>query len=217
MKHCSVAKACVFHVTNEEDFSKPTTKAIRWQRGHYGTTYSTRLWGGYLLWVLKPAQRKWCDCSHVPTCPRCSTLLQSPTLRNSRYIYCSSTLPTSWRVRRASVLDGTLKQTPACPCWKALSLFLNREGRTKSQPRASRASSFLRSGSWRRDSSLILILAPDRMGNTYKQTQHSIRCDPLDCTNHSVAVGAVSKRQRRRWKSSVSVSLWLSSVRVRAS
>lgn len=54
-------------------------------------------------------------------------------------------------------------QPPACPCWKALSLFLNREGRTKSQPRASCANSFLRSGSWRRDSSFILILTGRRL------------------------------------------------------
>ncbi|KAG9349587.1 hypothetical protein JZ751_028035 [Albula glossodonta] len=46
---------------------------------------------------------------------------------------------------------------PACPCWKAFSLFLKREGSTKSQPRASRASSFLRSGSCRKERSFILI------------------------------------------------------------
>lgn len=70
-------------------------------------------------------------------------------------------------------------QKPACPCWKALSLFLNREGRTKSQPRASSASSFLRSGSWRRDSSLILILVlvlvPDGTGRTCTDADASAR------------------------------------------
>lgn len=82
-------------------------------------------------------------------------------------------------------------QTPACPCWKALSLFLNRDGRTKSHPRASNASSFLRSGSWRKDSSLILILA-------------AVRRYPLHSTKSLVA-GGLSRRQWTRWRSSVIV------------
>lgn len=80
---------------------------------------------------------------------------------------------------------------PACPCsaWKARSLFLKRDGRTKSHPRASRASSFLRSGSWRNDSSFILILAPDRTGclrtNAHTDPHPLIQWDylPMDCPN----------------------------------
>ncbi|KAJ8357103.1 hypothetical protein SKAU_G00198970 [Synaphobranchus kaupii] len=45
-----------------------------------------------------------------------------------------------------------------CACWKDLSLFLKREGRTKSQPRAKKASSPRRSGSLRKEVSLIIIL-----------------------------------------------------------
>lgn len=52
------------------------------------------------------------------------------------------------------------KKTPkfqTCVCWNDFSRFLNREGRTKSQPLARKASSPLKSGSLRRDASLIII------------------------------------------------------------
>lgn len=45
-----------------------------------------------------------------------------------------------------------------CCCWKDLSLFLKREGRTKSHPLARKASSPLRSGSRRNDVSLIIMV-----------------------------------------------------------
>lgn len=44
-----------------------------------------------------------------------------------------------------------------CCCWKDLSLFLKREGSTKSHPLARKASSPLRSGSPRSDVSLIIM------------------------------------------------------------
>lgn len=58
-----------------------------------------------------------------------------------------------------------LTVSPCCPlhrltccCWKDLSLFLKREGRTKSHPLARKASSPLRSGSLRNDVSLIIMV-----------------------------------------------------------
>lgn len=64
---------------------------------------------------------------------------------------------------------------PACPCWKALSLFLKREGRTKSQPRASSASSFLTSGSCRKEISFILMLLPANGASVMDGTQPRVR------------------------------------------
>lgn len=48
-----------------------------------------------------------------------------------------------------------------CWCWKDLSLFLKREGRTKSHPLARKANSPLRSGSRRNDVSLIIIVGAE--------------------------------------------------------
>lgn len=48
-----------------------------------------------------------------------------------------------------------------CCCWKDLSLFLKREGRTKSHPLARKASSPLKSGSCRNDVSLIIIVGDE--------------------------------------------------------
>lgn len=48
-------------------------------------------------------------------------------------------------------------QTLTCCCWKDLSLFLKREGSTKSHPLARKASSPLRSGSPLSDVSLIIM------------------------------------------------------------
>lgn len=50
-----------------------------------------------------------------------------------------------------------LQHRLTCCCWKDLSLFLKREGSTKSHPRARKASSPLRSGSPRSDVSLIIM------------------------------------------------------------
>lgn len=50
---------------------------------------------------------------------------------------------------------------PTCCCWKDLSLFLKREGRTKSHPLARKANSPLRSGSRRNDVSLIIIVGAE--------------------------------------------------------
>lgn len=49
-----------------------------------------------------------------------------------------------------------------CCCWKDLSLFLKREGSTKSHPLARKASSPLRSGSRRNDVSLIIMVGAER-------------------------------------------------------
>lgn len=48
-----------------------------------------------------------------------------------------------------------------CCCWKDLSLFLKRDGRTKSHPLARKASSPLRSGSRRNDVSLIIMVGAE--------------------------------------------------------
>ena len=58
---------------------------------------------------------------------------------------------------RASCLQHRL----TCCCWKDLSLFLKREGRTKSHPLARKASSPLRSGSRRNDVSLIIMVGAE--------------------------------------------------------
>lgn len=51
-----------------------------------------------------------------------------------------------------------------CCCWKDLSLFLKREGSTKSHPLAKKASSPLRSGSRRNDVSLIIMVGAKTRG-----------------------------------------------------
>lgn len=56
--------------------------------------------------------------------------------------------------------ENILKETPkfqTCVCWNNFSRFLKRDGRTKSQPLARKANSPLKSGSLRRDVSLIII------------------------------------------------------------
>lgn len=79
---------------------------------------------------------------------------------------------------------------PACPCWKALSLFLNREGSTKSQPRASSANSFLRSGSCRKEISFILMLLSANGASVADSTHSGVRIILLSdypATGHSSA------------------------------
>lgn len=59
-------------------------------------------------------------------------------------------------ISNKNILKGTPKfQT--CVCWNDFSRFLNRDGRTKSQPLARKANSPLKSGSLRKDASLIII------------------------------------------------------------
>lgn len=60
-----------------------------------------------------------------------------------------------------------------CCCWKDLSLFLKREGRTKSHPLARKANSPLRSGSRRNDVSLIII---GGARESQPPTRHGHRC-----------------------------------------
>lgn len=127
------------------------------------------------------------DCFSVLTVPAVALLCKEYLQPFTVVKHCLTNLWGQWWKR------GCKK--PACPCWKALSLFLNREGRTKSQPRASSASSFLRSGSWRRDSSLILILAPDRTGCTCTNAN----IGGLWSSSVPITNGTGSKRRWQSW------------------
>lgn len=62
---------------------------------------------------------------------------------------------------RLALCPSCLLHQLTCCCWKDLSLFLKREGRTKSHPLARKASSPLRSGSRRNDVSLIIIVGAE--------------------------------------------------------
>lgn len=53
-------------------------------------------------------------------------------------------------------------------CWKDLSLFLKRDGRTKSHPRAKKASSPRKSGSSLNEASLIIIFAMSKDSKSEK-------------------------------------------------
>lgn len=69
-------------------------------------------------------------------------------------------------------------------CWKALRRLLNRDGRTKSQPLARKASSPPRSGSLRRELSLIIILGsspPFQEGHGHSVGDHVNTSTLLSC------------------------------------
>lgn len=98
-----------------------------------------------------------------PSCQRDGSCSGRSTGRHGGGPGNMSTPRVAGRGTRREPLSQTHGRRPTDrTCWKALSLFLKREGSTKSQPRASEASSCLRSGSCRRDSSLSRMSA--RMG-----------------------------------------------------
>lgn len=105
---------------------------------------------------------------------------QETILLNAMANNCKTSLQTvtsytnKQREQSDSFTRNTLRQ-PACPCWKALSLFLKREGSTKSQPRASSANSFLRSGSCRKEISFILMLLPANGASVTDSIQPRVR------------------------------------------
>lgn len=71
-----------------------------------------------------------------------------------------------------------------------MSLFLKREGSTKSQPRASSANSFLRSGSCRKEISFILMLLSANGASVADSTHSGVRIILLSdypATGHSSA------------------------------
>lgn len=97
-----------------------------------------------------------------------------------------------------------------CCCWKDLSLFLKREGRTKSHPLARKASSPLRSGSRRNDVSLIIMVgaetrnpppdtatgaatdtATDRLARRAKQGNR------VDCSKEVHLTAQISRNQKK--------------------
>lgn len=75
-----------------------------------------------------------------------------------------------------------------CCCWKDLSLFLKREGSTKSHPLARKASSPLRSGSRRNDVSLIIMVgAETRNPSPETATDTAGKVGPACPTNYTTA------------------------------
>ena len=100
-----------------------------------------------------------------------------------------------------------------CCCWKDLSLFLKREGRTKSHPLARKASSPRRSGSRRNDVSLIIMVgaetrnpppdtatgaatdtATDRLARRAKQGNQ------VDCSKEVHLTAQISRNQKKKKK-----------------
>lgn len=89
--------------------------------------------------------------------------------------------------------DSVLQTLTCCCCWKDLSLFLKREGSTKSHPLARKASSPLRSGSPRSDVSLIIMAEAE----THNPRQRRIGKRPLKCGRKANVKLQLLRRRRQ--------------------
>lgn len=118
------------------------------------------------------------------------------------------------RARPNSHRPSCLLHRLTCCCWKDLSLFLKREGRTKSHPLARKASSPLRSGSRRNDASLIIMVGsetcnppPDTAtgaatdtattgGPACPATKQPLRGNRVDCSKEVHLTPQISSNQK---------------------